>query len=80
MDIFGGRYSSYHSAPSDLQRFMPILHAKYNHPIATSIKFSTNYSIKSKLKISSKFHQLRSPKFHYFNHLNQVWVSGYDLC
>ena len=79
-DLTNSNCSSYHSAPSDLQRFMSILCAKYNHPITTSIKFSTNYSIKSKLKISSKFHQLRSPKFHYFNHLNWVWASGYDLC
>ena len=46
-------------------------HAKENHPIVTSPKVSTNYSINLSPKISFTFYQVKSPRCH---RLNQVWV------
>ena len=67
-------YCFYHSQPCGPQRFTPIPHLKCIHPIPTSSKVSVYYGSNSKCEISSKSHQLKSPKLHHLNHINQVWM------
>lgn len=44
-------------------------------PHSTSPEVSTHYSIKSKLKVSSKYHQLKSPKSPHLHPVQvRLWV------